>query len=206
MTRPIDQILSGLLQGAHRVAELGDIEGTRDVPPALRFADVVYFSQEDFESLPPDEQAALTRAGYGFGEIRERGTIMNPSPTVHGDGFWVVRKSDITGGVAYSPAYSYLTESELNYVAAYNASVQLAQVTSGGGPAPAAGMPLDNKLKAYTSLRDVGGKEYMVVADEHIAFSEVPELMRRGWFRMEVDGVQQWVREPGKGFNVMREE
>jgi hypothetical protein len=206
MTRPINQILSGLLEGANRVAELGNIEGTRDVQPAMRFADVFFFSQEDFENLPADEQAALIQAGYGFGEIREKGTIMSPAPRVHGDGFWVVRKADITGDISYTPAYSYLTESELNYVAAYNASVQLAQVTSGGGPAPAAEMPLDNRIKNFAVRRDVDGKPYMVLADENVQFSDVPELMRRGWFRMHVDGVEQWVREPGTSANVLREE
>ncbi len=204
MTRPINQILSSLLQDARSVGNLGNIEGTEYVPVNLRQASVVSFSREDFEALPADEQQALVQAGYGFGEIRTKGDVISPNPRVHADAFYVVSKHEITGEDIFSPAYGFLTEMERNNVAAYNASAQLAHVESGGGTAMAEEMPLDNRIKAHGRKDAETG--YMVLSDDHVRMMDVPELMRRGWFRMDVDGVEQWVREPGESANVLREE
>lgn len=207
MTRPVNEIIASLVQGQQAETQLRNVEGRRQVSAGILTADVMAISEEDFKGLDPDEQAALTAAGYGLGKFRESGNIMDPAGRVHGDAFYIVAQRDITGGVDYSPLYSYLTSAEIANVAAYNASQQLADIESGGGTAMASGMSLEQRMKMHRDQVEIDGVMHFILANEYVDITDLPKLMgQMEYFRVTIDGVEYWAKPVGKGANILKEE
>jgi hypothetical protein len=196
MTRPVKEIISSLIEGHRIETQLRNVEGRRDVDAGLLGADVVAISEEEFKNLPMDEQMALIEAGFGLGKFRESGNVVNPSGRVHGDAFYVVvTGSTLFGNIDYSPLYNYLTAAEIANVAAYNASQQLADITSGGGTAMASGPTLEQRIEMYGEVREINGLMHNVLANQYVSITDLPKLMDElNYFRVTIDGVDYWAR------------